>query len=484
MSVTVALLGITIFSFALGLGRDLMLAYRFGSSTASDAFFLALLLPMVVESLFGFGLRDALVREEQRSEGAGRRLGLAAWVALLVAALVLLFALPARTWIAALAPGWSAETIDAATGPYLVGVLLVAVILPNYYLSGLYGARRSLVLPGLRSVLFNLFAIAALLTAGTDPTWVVAGYGTGYLLHTLLLWWRRPSLQVRGQAAPEQAPTADGPSDGSSMSQTMLAVLAFAVAGQAMIVAERWFASFLPQGALSHLSYAYRTATIPVVLLSLTLIAVLYPLVVSRKLSGDDPLLARTISTSLHALCGVLVAATACLLAVSTEITELLFGRGAFDEPAIEATASALGGYAYGLAALGVGLFASRCLVALGRGRDVIGASLAGLTVTIGLDALLVEPLGVEGLALAMSAGVWVQAFLMLAAVRRAAPPGSAPLALLGWLPIGVLCYLAIIAVRLEGMLAAIVAPPLALLVAVIAGQAAGFKPLDVRRVI
>jgi len=484
MSVTVALLGITVFSFCLGLGRDLLLAYRFGGSAASDVFFLALLLPMVVESLLGFALRDALIREEQRSEGAGRRSGLPKVVTVLAAAIVLLFALPARAWLEALAPGWSRETVDAAVGPYVIGVLLVAVILPNYYLSGLYGARHSLILPGLRSVLFNLSVIAVLLMADANPTRLVAGFAAGYLLHTLLLWWPRRSQEALAIPATRnsdrQASAVAG--DRDSMSRTMLAVFAFAAAGQAMIVAERWFASFLPQGALSHLSYAYRTATIPVVMLSLTLIAVVYPIVVSRKLAGDEPLLARTIATSLHALCGLLAAASACLIALPGEITATLFGRGAFDERAIEATASAIGAYAVGLSAIGIGLFASRCLIALGRGRAVIVASLAATVVTIVLDALMVGPLGARGLAFAMSAGVWVQALIMLAAVRRAAPSGSAPLALLGWLPIGALCYLVLVAMPFEGVLAVVIAPPLALLVAAVAGQAVGFKPLDVRR--
>lgn len=485
MSVTAALLGITVISFLLGLGRDLLIAFRFGSSTASDVFFLALLVPMVVESLFGWALRDALIREEQRSSGAARRSGLPLRVLLLTVGLVLLFMLPARTWLGILAPGWSPQVLDAAVAPFVIGVLLIAVILPNFYVSGLFGSRHSLILPGLRSVLLNLPIIAILLVTGASPTLLVAGYAAGYLFHTLLLWWRWSPSQagVPVEAAASDAIAAEAGIERRSMSNAIFASLAFAAATQSMVVAERWFASFLPEGAVSQLSYAYRVATIPVVLLSLTLIAVLYPIVVSRVLGSDRMLLARTIATGLNALCAILVAASACLLAVPDEIVALLFGRGAFDRQSMEATASAMAGYAFGLAAIGIGLFVSRCLVALGRGRAVIVASIAGAASAIVLDALMVAPLGVRGLAIAMSAGAWIQAAVMLAALRRAAPSGSAPWSLLGWLPIGVLCYLVLSALPIDGPFAVLVAPPIALAVALLAGLSAGFRLLDLRSV-
>ncbi|GHH69315.1 hypothetical protein GCM10018793_01580 [Streptomyces sulfonofaciens] len=201
-------------------------------------------------------------------------------------------------------------------------------------------------------------------------------------------------------------------------------VLMFALCRQSQVLVERYLASSLPPGAISHLNYAQKVAQVPMAL-SLMLCTVTFP-VVARALAEGDTARARDRMERdlLLAGCVVLLGAAA-LVACAPALLELLFQQGAFTARDTAATAGVLRVYALGL--LGHTLVGAlvRCHFSAGRRTWYPLAAMAtGAVATAVLGAWGAGPWGARGIAAANAAGITLTALLLLIGGRG---PGRGP---------------------------------------------------------
>ncbi|MEU9604761.1 lipid II flippase MurJ [Streptomyces sp. NPDC048057] len=191
-------------------------------------------------------------------------------------------------------------------------------------------------------------------------------------------------------------------------------IVFFAVSRQSQVLVERFLASSLPSGAISHLNYAQKVAQMPMVL-SLMFCTVTFPVVAKAMAEGDREGARRRVENDL-ALAGLVVLlGTALILGYAPQIIEVLFQRGAFDAEDTESTATVMRVYAVGLlghtlvGALGRPFFSS------GRPTWYPAAAMAGgLVVTVVAGTYAVGPWGVYGIAGANAAGITTTALLLL----------------------------------------------------------------------
>ncbi|MEU3601507.1 lipid II flippase MurJ [Streptomyces sp. NPDC006798] len=191
-------------------------------------------------------------------------------------------------------------------------------------------------------------------------------------------------------------------------------VVLFAVSRQSQVLVERFLASSLPSGAISHLNYAQKVAQMPMVL-SLMFCTVTFPAVAQAMAEGDRDRARRRVENDL-ALAGLVVLlGTALILGYAPQIIEVLFQRGAFGAGDTEATATVMRVYAAGL--LGHTLVGALCRPFFSAGRPTwypAAAMAAGLAVTVAVGAAAVGPWGVYGIAAANAAGISTTALLLL----------------------------------------------------------------------
>ncbi len=415
MSVSLALAAITGLSFLLGFGRDVLLAREFGGSHAVDALFVALVVPVFIENIFGVALRDAVVPHLQ----AARRLGEAAYARAVVRlgrrtlALGLLAALALAIapgmWVRLLAPGWNAEERTLAEGLFGQGALIVVTLVWIYFQSGVMIAENRLLIPAFRPIFFNLGAIAALVLAPGNIAAVLGGMVLGYALQ---LAWLQSRLGWRGIATAGARFAAPADTDGLRFASGFLPLIGASAALQVNVLAERLFASWLEEGSITLLSYAYRLATVPVVLLTLSLLTATYPTLVARHASADSARFVDLVLGALHATLALLAPAAVFLALFGEPLASLFFERGAFSAADARTTGFLVAGYAVGVPALGLALLASRALLARGEASTILRAALASMVVTVTCDAFLFRPLGALGLALAASIGAVAYAWL------------------------------------------------------------------------
>jgi putative peptidoglycan lipid II flippase len=107
-------------------------------------------------------------------------------------------------------------------------------------------------------------------------------------------------------------------------------------------------------------------------------------------------------------------------LTIPELIMAALFGRGAFDAAAAQRAGAVLAAYAVGLPAVVLIRSAVASFYARADTTTPVIAALTAVGVNVALKIVLVQPLGVVGLALATAIGAWINLLLLfLLAYRR-----------------------------------------------------------------
>lgn len=429
MRQSAALFFLTFASFLLGFWRDVQIAGSFGRSVVCDAIFLALVVPVFVENILGIALRDALIphlRALLKTRTYDLQVNQLGRMVLIAAIFVtFIFCAIPTFWISALAPGWSGEQAALARQMFLIGALSIGVLIWSYFQAGLLSAEGRLILPGWRSVLFNVGAIGAIYLFPGSGTAVLLGIIAGQVFHLI---WMQSAIRWRGLGR--------GTNGLRSMSRFLrgfIPLLLASVALQIIVVAERIFASWLEPGSIAALSYAFRMTSAPVILFSFSIIAVLFPALVTQGLETNIGHLPDLLSKGVRLALLCLIPAAVFLSVCSEPVVRIFFERGAFTTYDTSITAQASIAYALGAPAMGLSILGSRAAQALGMNQPLLVAALAAMAVTISLDAILLKPFAATGLALSLAAGANVQAGALWYAVLRRCKVTGISLTLLRW---------------------------------------------------
>jgi len=451
-----------------GLLRDQAIARLFGADAGTDAFLVAWTVPELAATLliedamalilvpaFSLALSRRAAREQARgkpgapeADGAGPRDPVRALVRYTLPRLVLLLAavtgalMPAAPLVVrALAPGLPnpGTAVDCLR---LTALTVLGFGLAGYFSAALRAHRR-FVAPAAIYVAYNT-AIVAVMFAGHRLWGVRAaalGVAAGGVLMVLV---QLPSFVGRlrqrtdegaggrGGAQPQlsrhrtacrrdphQQPPRDlRPRSAGRARLVGLGVLApvtvFAVTRQAQVLFERFLASSLPSGAISHLNYAQKVAQMPMVL-SLMVCTVTFPVVARAMADGEPERARRRVERDLALAAIVVLLGAAYVLACAPQIVQLLFQRGAFDARDTAGTASVMRVYSFGL--LGHSLVGALIRPFFSGARPTWYPALAmgaGLAVTMAAGAFAAGPWGADGIAAANAAGITVTALLLL----------------------------------------------------------------------
>ncbi|QCT96764.1 virulence factor [Stutzerimonas degradans] len=431
MNASLVILALTVASFLLGFLRDLFIARAFGLSWEADLIFVALILPLFFENFLGLALRDTMIpylqklrsQSETLFESVSRWLY---WRVMLMGVAASALVIVASYWILTLlAPGWSAEQVATGQVVFCVGALLIAVQATLYCQGALLNMDSVFILPMTRTVLLNAGAIIGILLF--EPTGMVIFIGMLLPQFGLIVAQHRRLAYLRG----ERHPVAEG--HGSAFGLAFAPVLLAAGAQQACILAERMFASFLDEGSITMLSFAFRIVTIPLTLYAMSVLSVLFPQFSASWNDNDHGAHAAVIRKGLLATLLFLVPAAVVLCSFPDTVVAVLLERGQFGAAQTSATASLVIIYAFGLPAMGLALLWGRALLAQHQTRLFLVLTLISSALTIGLDAALYRPYGAEGLAIAFSSGAALQALFMGLYVYRASPKGLGIAVLLRW---------------------------------------------------
>ncbi len=420
--------GLTGLSRVFGFIRDILMAAILGAGPIADAFFVALKLPNFFRRVTAEGAFSAsfvpLYSEKLEKDGPGKADDFAAnafavMLAVLVPfTIVALFAMP---WlIYGIAPGFGGEGVryEAAvelsriTFPYLLLMSLTAL------LGGVLNARERFAPFATAPILFNLCLIGALLfgadaleTPGHALAWGV--FAAGLVQLAWLVWHiKRAGITPRMYLPRFNA-------DVKKLFALMGPNVISAGAMHINLLADLIIASWLAPGAISYLFYADRLNQLPLGLVGIAVGTALLPML-SRALAAGDAGKAQNLFNRAMEICLILaLPAAVALILVPEELIGALFERGAFTGQDTIVTAQVLMGYAVGLPAY---VCAKVFQSAFWARQDTVTPAKISIICTglnIAMTLVLIQFIGVAGIALATGLAGWAQFFLLQRALGK-----------------------------------------------------------------
>ncbi|MFI7285814.1 murein biosynthesis integral membrane protein MurJ [Streptomyces anulatus] len=423
---------LTVLGAVLGLVRDQAIARYFGASDASDAFLIAWTVPEMAATLliedgmalllvpaFSLALTRRAAGEGEPGSDPVRDL-----VATTLPRLFLLLSggaallIAGAPWVVGvLAPGLADPRL-AVDCTRLTAVTVLTFGITGYFSAALR-AHRSFLPPAGVYVAYNLGIIG--MTLALHAAWGVRAAAMGVAVGSVLMILTqlpmflrlvplaRPRLPRFGRRRRRAARTA--PLLGFAV---LAPVVLFVVSRQSQVLVERFLASTLPAGAISHLNYAQKVAQMPMVL-SLMICTVTFPVVAQAMAAGDREKARLRVERDLALAGMVVLLGTAVVLGYAPQIIEVLFQRGAFDVADTASTAQVMRVYALGL--LGHCLVGALSRPFFSSGRPTWFPAFAmgtGLLVTMGAGYALTYRFGVDGIATANAIGISTTALLLL----------------------------------------------------------------------
>ncbi|UNT00175.1 hypothetical protein MMF93_29740 [Streptomyces tubbatahanensis] len=433
-----------------GLLRDQSIARLFGADADTDAFLVAWTVPELASTLLiedamalvlvpafslalsrraaGEARADGALLDAPGTDGARTDDPVRALVAatlprlsLVLAGAAGLLVLAAPQVVRVLAPGLP----DAGTAAACLRLTALTVLtfgLAGYFSAALR-AHRHFVAPAAIYVTYNA-GIIAVMYAG-HALWGVRAAALGVAVGGALMVLvqlpaflsRLPARRARARARRAFRQRAVAMPDGGAMGVglgVVAPVVTFAVSRQAQVLFERFMASSLPAGAISHLNYAQKVAQLPMVL-SLMVCTVTFPVVARAMADGEAEVARRRVERDL-ALAGIVVLlGAAYVVACAPQLIGLLFERGAFDARDTAATAAVMRVYTCGL--LGHSMVGALVRPFFSGSRPPwfpAAAMGAGLAVTAVAGVAAAGPWGVYGIAAANALGITTTAALLL----------------------------------------------------------------------
>ncbi len=406
----------TMTSRVLGLIRDQVFAYFFGAGDAMDAFRIAFRIPNVLRDLFAEGaLSAALVPTFTRAFATGDKhtawrlasnvIGLLLVVSGAIVVAGMLLAEPLVNVYASGfrdVPGKIELTIRLTrlVFPFLGMVAVAAVLM------AILNALHRFFVPALSPAMFNVATIACAAIfvplaprLGIEPiVAIAAGTLVGGLGQIALQWpfVRRegfryqPVLDVRDPWLRE-------------IGRLMIPGVIGLAAVQINLFVNSWLAAGLGTGAVSWLDYAFRLVYMPIGLFGISIATASLPTISAHAATRDDSGIRHTVASGLRLMLMLNLPATIGLVVLSSPIIALIFEHGRFTPADTAATAAALACYAPGLIGYSAVKLISPAFYAMGNSHAPVIATAASVAVNVGLNLMLVQPLGHRGLALGTS---------------------------------------------------------------------------------
>ena len=432
--------GWTGISRVFGLVRDIVIANKLGTSAASDAFFMALLLPNLLRRLFTEGAFNMafvplLTRIDEKDQTDSERFASAAltWLGLALIVVLILAEIFMHQVVALIAfdpelyPEKFALTVlyGRITFPYLVGITIASLI------GGICTARRRFAAFAIMPMLLNVSFLACLFTLpafGIEPAMAASiAVPLGGILQAGFMVWalRKLKFNLRLVWPPKH------PRLGSLLARLGPAALSVGVLQLSFLIDNKMasnMAQFVPSpeiiakfgdNAVSYLNYANKFYQFPLALIGIAMATVLLPHFASALERKDKKGAKDAFDKSFVAGLALAASATAGLMILAEPMLTTFFGHGKFTGESVRFSAWAMMAYAAGLPGYITTKITMSAFYANEDTKTPVKAALVALAINIAANFILIRSYGHVGIAAGTAIAGWSNAAIQLWFVQR-----------------------------------------------------------------
>ncbi len=396
----------TLFVKVAAMFKELVVAWKFGTGNALDAFLIALLVPSFIINVIAGSFKAALIPtyiqvQEKQGRKAAQKLFSGVTVAsigLLILTTILILLL-APLYLPLIAAGFSDEKLDLT-------FRLTCAISPLILLSGIQiiwggvlnaGERFALVgispiITPVITIIFLLtseawgsFSLAAGLIGGGIAEMAILGVALKRQGISIIPKWHGLSPEFI-QVATQYAPT----------------VTASFLMCSAIII-DQSMAAMLAPGSVAALSYGNRVVSLPILLVTTGLNAAIIPYFSQMIAAKDWAGVNHTLKRYLKLIFLATIPLTILIIVFSQLIVSLLYQRGSFTASDTELVANIQNFYALQIPFYVSAIFVVHVIVSLRKNYIMMWGSGINLIANIAGNFIFMHFLGVEGIALSTS---------------------------------------------------------------------------------
>ncbi len=418
----------TAVSRVFGLIREQVMAYLFGAGMATDAFVAAFRVPNLLRDLFAEGalssafvpvFKDKMVKKGNQDAFLLANLTISGLI-LIVGIIIAIGIIIAPGIIFVSANGFTVDPDKFTLTVNLARIMFVYLLLVSIsaVLMGILNSTGRFGIPALSPALFNIGMIITPLLLYTQFDIPIYTLAIGVLIGGIgQLVFQLPSLFGIGFRFRFIINFAD---EGIRRIGRLIGPMILGLsASRINILVNTLLASFLLEGAMSYLNYAYRLMHFPLGVFGVALGTVVLPKLsddVARKNTGQ---LAKTFMEAIGLSLFLVIPSAVYLAGYGEDLVRLIYQRGAFDPTATSQTARALYFYAFGLVGFAGVRVAAPVYYALGDAKKPMYYSIIAVIINIALNFVFIPLWGFAGLAAATSVAGLSNLFLLTINLRR-----------------------------------------------------------------
>ena len=401
----------------------MVLAYFFGASTVSDAYFVAQTIP---EFLFSLAVQAVAIgfipiyMEILHNDGCKRAMrftnNLLGFGLLLV--VVLVGAVYGFTGgiVRMFASGFTSSAAQMAETFVRISVWGMFFRIVSAIYTALLNANDRFAVTALTGIPLDLITISSVLLAYylDSPELLALGIAVGYLGQLLVQY---PAVRrLKPRVCWKEISFADPYL--KKMIALFLPVVFGVGANQVNILVDRTMASSI-EGGISALNYANKVGNILENIIVLSLATVIFPTLSKHAAQKQTDRLSMDIGKSLMIVLLTMLPCAVFVFQYAQEIIQLLFARGVFDARAATLTADAMRFYSIGLLFISFNAILTRALYSLKKVKMTSIATCCAMLTNAVLNLTFAPVMGVRGLALATSIANILQTVVLGAALCR-----------------------------------------------------------------
>ncbi len=416
---SIGTMAVTMISRVLGLLRGTLIAYFFGSSGLTDAYYTAFKISNFFRQLLGEGALGntfiPLYHQKKKEEGEDSAkkyiftvLNMVFIFSFFISILMILFSDLIVNFIVV---GFSDEMKFLSSQLLKTMSFYFLFISMAGMLSAILNTFGYFVIPASTAIFFNLSIISSAIFLAKYFSIFALAYGVligGVLQFIVVL---IPFLKIMGKYLlnlnfKDKAVKLLG--------IRLVPMLVGIFARQVNTVTDQFFASFLVTGSITALENASRIYLLPVGVFGVTLSNIVFPTLSKAAANKDKESINKNLIRALNFLNFLVIPSLIVLTFYSADVIRIIFSYGKFTEEAVKVTAEALLFYSLGLIFyVGVQLV-SKAYYAVGDNKHPAKFSICAIIINIVLNAILIKFMQHKGLALSTSIASGVNFLFLL----------------------------------------------------------------------
>ncbi len=398
-------LTVTIFTLmgqVVGLITQMVIAAKFGAQSVMDAFLAANTVPQYIIAILLNSLNLVFIPVFADQIAAGREEE--AWTVastiintclLLLTSLVFLGMLFAEPILRFTTPGLDEQSLRLASWIAIVTWPTILFTATAGLLTGIYQVRGKFGRPAAAPVLGAITNLAVIIILSRwlgVKALAIAALGSAVLQTLLLITVLHGHRRYRFQVA-------WGHPSVRQVLYLLIPLVLGAVIFRSTTIMERYVASMLPVGSISHLNYASRLMTLIYILISSGITAVIFPAMAADFASESMERLRQTMSLGLRMMWLLAAPATTIGIALASPLVMVIFGRGEFRPEDEVIVSSVFQVYMLALAGMSLANICGRGFYVLKDTKTPAVVGAVQTSIYIGYVWLLARYFGVTGVA-------------------------------------------------------------------------------------